>query len=123
MKIRHSISIFLISFLLLSSLFMALPEKGYSGVNIDCCQGFGSPPCPPQSPERCCEPGIGPDQCLAEPGETIPSSGECLDSGFCSGFVPESTSVPTLSEWGLIAIAAILGIIGFIAVRRRKGTT
>jgi len=29
-------------------------------------------------------------------------------------------SVPTLSEWGLIAMASILGIIGFIIARRRK---
>ena len=30
--------------------------------------------------------------------------------------------VPTLSEWGLIAMAGVLGIIGFIAIRRRKVT-
>ncbi|MCH7519918.1 MAG: IPTL-CTERM sorting domain-containing protein [Candidatus Dadabacteria bacterium] len=29
-------------------------------------------------------------------------------------------NVPTLSEWGLIAIAAILGIVGFMVLRRRK---
>jgi len=27
---------------------------------------------------------------------------------------------PTLSEWGLIALAGILGIVGFIVIRRRK---
>jgi len=32
----------------------------------------------------------------------------------------ESTPVPTLSEWGLITMAGILGIIGFFAARRRK---
>jgi hypothetical protein len=31
-------------------------------------------------------------------------------------------NVPTLSEWGLIAMAGILGIAGFMAVRRRKVT-
>ncbi len=30
--------------------------------------------------------------------------------------------VPTLSEWGLIAMAAILGIIGFMVIRRREVT-
>jgi hypothetical protein len=30
------------------------------------------------------------------------------------------SSIPTISEWGLIATAGILGIVGFIAVRRRK---
>jgi len=30
--------------------------------------------------------------------------------------------IPTLSEWGLIAMAGILGIIGFMVMRRRKVT-
>ena len=28
--------------------------------------------------------------------------------------------IPTLSEWGVIAMAGILGIVGFIVIRRRK---
>lgn len=37
-------------------------------------------------------------------------------------FDPEdpTRSIPTLNEWGLIAMAAILGIIGFMVIRRRK---
>jgi len=31
-------------------------------------------------------------------------------------------NVPTLSEWGLIAMAGILGIVGFMVMRRRKVT-
>ena len=31
-------------------------------------------------------------------------------------------SVPTLSQWGLIAMAGILGIVGFMVIRRRKVT-
>lgn len=31
-------------------------------------------------------------------------------------------AVPTLSEWGLIAMASILGIVGFMVARRRKIT-
>lgn len=30
--------------------------------------------------------------------------------------------IPTLSEWGLIALAGVLGIIGLLALRRRKAT-
>jgi len=30
--------------------------------------------------------------------------------------------IPTLSEWGLIAVAGVLGIVGFIVIRRRKVT-
>lgn len=32
------------------------------------------------------------------------------------------TAVPTLSEWGLISMAGILGIVGFMVIRRRKAT-
>ena len=33
-----------------------------------------------------------------------------------------TTQVPTLSEWGLIALAGILGIVGFMVIRRRRAT-
>ena len=35
---------------------------------------------------------------------------------------PLPRNVPTLSEWGLIAMAGILGIVGFMVIRRRKVT-
>ncbi len=31
-------------------------------------------------------------------------------------------NVPTLSEWGLITMAGVLGIVGFMVIRRRKVT-
>lgn len=34
----------------------------------------------------------------------------------------EARPVPTLSEWGLIAMAGILGIVGFMVIRRRQLT-
>lgn len=34
----------------------------------------------------------------------------------------EVSSVPTLSQWGMIAMACILGIVGFIIATRRKAT-
>jgi len=37
-------------------------------------------------------------------------------------FIPLPSNVPTLSEWGLISMAAILGIVGFMVIRRRKLT-
>ena len=45
----------------------------------------------------------------------------------CEELIPELTGgfispVPTLSEWGLIAMAGILGIVGFMVMRRRKVT-
>jgi hypothetical protein len=45
---------------------------------------------------------------------------DCTDAIVFSPIVP--TNVPTLSEWGLIAMAGILGIVGFMVMRRRKVT-
>jgi len=39
---------------------------------------------------------------------------------FDCGIVPTPRVVPTLSEWGLIVTAAILGIVGFMVIRRRR---
>jgi hypothetical protein len=49
------------------------------------------------------------------------TSGFQGETGFvCGGAF--ASSVPTLSEWGLIAMAGILGIVGFMVMRRRKVT-
>lgn len=50
---------------------------------------------------------------------------ECFDRGevtctFFNSLVPRE--VPTLSQYGLIAMAGILGVIAFIMFRRRKAT-
>jgi len=34
----------------------------------------------------------------------------------------DAESIPTLSHWGLIAMAGVLGIVGFMVLRRRKVT-
>jgi hypothetical protein len=49
---------------------------------------------------------------------------ECVnpdqESGLCTFFNRRSAeNIPTLSQWGLIAAAVGLGLIGFIAYRRR----
>jgi len=36
--------------------------------------------------------------------------------------VRNARPIPTLSEWGLIAMAGVLGIVGFMVMRRRKVT-
>lgn len=33
-----------------------------------------------------------------------------------------SSPIPTLSEWGLLAMAGVLGIVGFMVIRRRKAS-
>ncbi|MEW6144516.1 MAG: IPTL-CTERM sorting domain-containing protein [Thermodesulfobacteriota bacterium] len=49
------------------------------------------------------------------------NSSQVLTFGVFSSDIPP-TNIPTLSEWGLMAMAAVLGIAGFMAVRRRKVT-
>ncbi len=39
--------------------------------------------------------------------------------GSCDVQKDLTATVPTLSEWGLISMAAILGIVGFMVARRR----
>jgi len=77
---------------------------------------------------------IEPDEC----GVCFGDNSTCLDCagipngdtevdecGVCGGdnstcTVVVTTPIPTLSEWGLIAMAGILGIVGFMVIRRRK---
>lgn len=66
---------------------------------------MGNPDCPPPATDQ--------------RGEPRPQGLVC-DIGAFEGQIP--FSVPTLSDWGLIFLVGILGIIGFIAVRRRTAT-
>jgi len=40
------------------------------------------------------------------------------DTGLCQPLT--SVDVPTLSQWGLIAMVGIMGIAGFVVIRRKK---
>ncbi len=54
---------------------------------------------------------------------TISPGGNPQLEGSCDVKRADSlTTVPTLSEWGLIAMASILGLVGFMVLRRRKVT-
>jgi hypothetical protein len=105
-------SIFVTTFLIIGFFFLALPEKGYSGV----------------APIGCCITDLGCIDIIS--GEihlpcitTEVLGGSCTEEsieGLC--LESEVSNVPTLSEWGLIALAGILGIVGFMVMRRRKVT-
>ena len=66
--------------------------------------------------------------CTEAPGLVITEAenGVNLECEFAAETVCEFTNsiaprpIPTLSEWGLIAMAGVLGIIGFFALRRRR---
>ena len=51
-----------------------------------------------------------------------PAQGVLVDSPVDLALIPmaDPRNVPTLSQWGLIATAGLLGIIGFIVIRRKQ---
>ncbi len=114
--IRNRVSLFVATFLIIGFFFLALPEKGFSGINIEiggCCQVTEPDLCfNIDSLETLIECSL--DNTIAIEAEDCDSTGQC---------VPRPAMVPTLSEWGLLAMAGILGIVGFIMVIRRRKVT
>jgi len=91
-------------------LFLALTEKGFAEVA--------------QIP-LCCQ--NSPDSCFDNSGSggliKCKSEDDLVPGAFCdeaTNLCTRIDNVPTLSEWGLISMAAILGIVGFMVLRRRK---
>ncbi len=124
MESRARFGIFVVSFLLSGLFFLAQPDSGYAGST------FGGPPC--------CEfPNPDGSYCYGGEQATIACNnpefcgGECifyqnricelidgqLGAGSCQIF---ESSIPTLGEWGLIALAAVLGSAGYMVIRRKK---
>ena len=162
-----TISTFVIALLVFSFFFLALPEKGYSGIGI-------IPPCPcdtaelsdgltgneivdiicpggilsedssfilerdevfihidiPPKPDyQVSENNIGDKHCTINSDGVLHVTIQITDEEYelCRerlilGCNLSARNVPTLSEWGLIAMAAGLGILGFMVIRRRKVT-
>ena len=111
------VTIFITAILVFGFLFNMSAEKTYSQpVPFEgCCQFDGS-----------CE-NLAQEVCFADPlsllffidSECNESTGVCPRSDVGDS---EARSVPTLSEWGLIAMAGVLGLVGFIVIHRRKVT-
>ena len=114
------ISYLFIAVFVMGFMFVALPDKALS--QNTCCQGIGIEPC--GQSEFCCNdisPIFSQQECLDDGG--ILTTGSCNElTGLCSGF-SNRENVPTLSEWGLIFLAGVLGIVGFVMVRRNKKAT
>ena len=101
---------FAVAFLAFGFLLLALPEEGFSGVAplpLSCCQQEGT----------CVDDSEGPFLCKVE--DVVENAFCNQDTGQCA-LIPVTSNIPTLSEWGLVAAAGVLGIAGFIAIRRRK---
>jgi len=107
MMFRNQISLFVAAFLIIGFFFLALPEKG---LGQELCCLFPGVVCTPI--ENAEEQAI----CIGEGGDVV--FAPCSEVPECA----VATNVPTLSEWGLIAMAGILGIVGFMVIRRRKAS-
>ena len=111
------------TFLIVAILFLVFTENSDAGapmppINPGCCQAQNS-----ETGVYACENDDNGCGAAAFPFVIIGFfEGESCNelTGLCSGFVPEPDPVPTLSEWGLIAMAGVLGLVGFMVMRRRK---
>jgi len=122
---KNQISLFLATFLIIGFIFLALPENGYSGIQptlpplpSGCCQYIdeGQDICANISGSLICPIlDVGPAIDFFEGESCNQNTGLCIDPAV-------NSPIPTLSEWGLIAMAGILGIVGFMVIRRRKAT-
>jgi hypothetical protein len=122
--IRNRISLFVATFLIIGFFFLALPEKGYSQIVL------GGPPCCDVPSLNVCVGGAKAldvceqfsacqdGSCLFVPNGTCVPDGDSSEFGSCIS--PSNTPIPTLSEWGLIAMAGIIGTVGYLVIRRRK---
>ena len=113
----NTVSTILFAFLVSSLLFLSLPEEGNAGMalpDFGCCQ-FES---------ECAdiEGNQEEEECIGKGGEVFPGQ-ICLQNDMlCTGNEPVSRNIPTFSEWGLIAMAGILGLVAFMAIRKRKAS-
>ena len=117
-----NISTFLMALVFFSFLFIAFPIKGYSGIPF----APGGPPCCQLEGDTTLTCNGGPDaesicnECrdfACEFFENATCVQQSENSASCVALTP---NVPTVSHWGLIAIAVILGAAGFIVIRRKK---
>jgi hypothetical protein len=111
--LRKQCLLFLAVLLTSCLFFLAATEKSFSGmppIGTDCCEANGS--CFNLTPLQ---------ECL---GEVFEGASCNEQTGMCVQRVaPIASPIPTLSEWGLIAMAAVLGIAGYLIVRRRRVST
>ena len=114
---KRIIHIYIIAIFVFGSLFLFSTQKvmaGFAQIPI-CCQ----------SVDGCADnQELPPDAAIACLEDTLQENAFCNeDTGQCEPIPRKGVrNIPTLSEWGLIAMASILGIAGFIVIRRKKVT-
>jgi len=120
---RNRIFLSMVFILVAGFFFLSTPESGYAIENgSDCCSSHVPAGCDDATCSDtvcdmngfCCDVSWN-TQCAEEAKEFCE---------VCGGTPPPSVSdIPTMSEWGLIALAVVLGIVGivgFMVIRRRK---
>ena len=126
MTSRYRIGLLIASFLLTGLFFLSLTESGYAGSTL------GGPPCCDLPSVSICAGGDDAAILCNNPG--CLNEGDCIfyedricvqddgsvGLGSCRQLLPTQTNIPTLGEWGLISLAAVLGIVGYVVIRRRK---
>jgi hypothetical protein len=115
MIIKKQAILLLVTFVTCGVIFFATTEQsnaGFATIGDSCCQMEGS--CFDFGDQNPDEPTPA---CLVD---DIIDNATCNEqTGLCTQ-ISAISPVPTLSEWGLVAMAAILGIAGYIVVRRRR---
>lgn len=53
-------------------------------------------------------------------GQTVTTDADTITVPTCAPFASGTSSIPTLSEWAMIMLAALLAIAGFAAMRRQR---
>ena len=112
-----TLSVIVSTFIIVLTLFVAIPDTALA-------QG---PPGPPTILGCCQFAGGCENTGLLECNNTFGSQGWFLgemcneETELCPSSVI-TRNVPTLSQWGLIALAGVLGILAFIGIRRKKQT-
>ena len=124
---KNSVSVLFTALLIIGFFIVALPENGYSGtpsIATGCCQLSERSQMTESVDNRFelykCIDETDVKVCKDQNGEFFPGDLCNLQTGMCE-LVRPTRNVPTLSEWGLVAMAGVLGVIGFIAIRRKKG--
>ena len=111
----NTVSTILFASLVSSLLFLSLPEEGNAGTILPtfaCCQ-LESECADIEGNQEAVE-------CIGKGGVVFPGEICIQNDMLCTGNEPVSRNIPTFSEWGLIAMAGILGLVAFMAIRKRK---
>lgn len=115
---KDMFSSFVAVFLIAGFFFLTVPEKAFAGMAVPA--------------TGCCITPIGDctnfgDELVSCLAESVVQNGTCTfegPGGVCTNLIAISTPVPTMSEWGLIATALVLAIVGagYIMLRRKKAS-